>query len=236
MVEFIPAAHVRATLQRLQAARQQASELIGENPQPDSVYWQELFEANAAAALAAMPDIALPAGFVVRYRCYGQQGRDILVRPFVARATTDVAAVRRLIDWHPPPDSMSLQQRYSPTQDVELLYRHFTYSHTPSGLFDYWALMQELWASARWTHSQVIASADELSEITSREGWTVLHAVEHYEPAIAQSADSARLAILMQCPLRRFEINLDQIDIDTEQALQYADPILVASGPRGYVL
>lgn len=236
-VDFIPAAHVRDTLQRVVAARQRASEVVGPASQdPGNAYWEQWFEANAAAALASIDSVKLHEGFVVRYRCYGAQGRDLLVRPFVARASTDVTQVRRLLDWHPGPDSMSLQQQHAPTQDVELLYRHFEFARTATGVFDYWVIMQELWASARWTHSHVIASADELSQITARDGWQVIHPVEHYEPAVVLAEDSSRLAVLIQSPLRRFEINLQQIDIDAQQAMHYAEPILVASGPRGYVL
>lgn len=237
MVDLVPAAHVRETLQRVHAARQRAGEVAGPpSRDPDNAYWERWFEANAAAVLQVVDGVTLSDGFAVRYRCYGQQGRDLLVRPFVARLDTDVAAVRRLLEWHPPPDSMSVQQRYTPTQDAELLYRHFRFARTPSGLFDYWVVMQELWASARWTHSHVIASAEELSQLTSSEGWKVLHPVERYEPAVVLSGAAARLAILMHCPLERFAIQLEQIDIDAEQALHYAEPILVASGPRGWVL
>jgi hypothetical protein len=237
MVEFVAAAHVRERLARLYAARQQASEQVGgSGATADPAYWESLFEANAAAVLTAIDSVGLPDGLAVRYRCYGQHGRDLLVRPFVARSSTDVSAIRRLIDWHPPPDSMSLEQRHAPTQDVDLLYRHFQISRTADGVFDYWMVMQELWASARWTHSHVLASAEELSQITAAPGWEVLHPVEQYQPAVVCSGDASRLAVLVQCPLQRFEINLQQIDIDAQQALHYADPILVASGPRGWVV
>ncbi|HVO23686.1 MAG TPA: hypothetical protein VMW56_08665 [Candidatus Margulisiibacteriota bacterium] len=234
-VEFVPAAHVREVTRRVADARQHALDRCGAAPpHPDTSYWQALFEANAAEVLAVLPAITLPGGFVVRYRFFEQRGRDLLVRPFVARASTDVEGVRQLIDWHPPPDSLASAQTGSPTQDVALLYRHFSFPHTAIGVFEYWLAMQELWASQRWAHSHVIASATDLSQITAGEGWEVVHPVEAYEPAVVLSDDSARLAVLLQCPLGRFEITLQQIEIASDQSLHYGEPVLVASGPRGY--
>jgi len=117
---------------------------------------------------------------------------------------------------------------------VALLYRHFSYPHTAVGVFEYWLAMQELWASERWAHSHVIASAGDLSQITAGDGWEVLHPVEVYEPAVVRSNGSARLAVLVECPLRRFEISLQQIEIGEDQSLRYGEAVLVASGPRGY--
>jgi hypothetical protein len=236
-VDFIPAAHVRATMQRVQEARQRVLDNSGPPPaEPDATYWERLFEANAAEVLAALSDVKLATGYGVRYRFFGQRNSDLMVRPFVARTSTDVDSVRRLIDWHPPPDSTDGVARYAPTQDVELLYRHFSFPWQATGVFDYWVAMQELWASARWTHSHVIASAAELSQLTAGEGWEVLHPVETYEPAVVLDAATARLAVLVECPLRRFEISLQQIDIGADREVRYADPVLVAAGPRGYVL
>ncbi|MBI1813768.1 MAG: hypothetical protein HYR72_02185 [Deltaproteobacteria bacterium] len=236
-VEFIPAAHVRALTKRIEAARQRAVDRLGVPPaQPDTRYWEELFEANAAEVLAAIPTVQLATAFVVRYRSYGQQGRDLLVRPFVARAGTDVDTVRQLLDWHAAPDAVASALASAPTQDVELLYRHFTFPRTAAGVFEYWLAMQELWASARWAHSHLIASADELSQITAGEGWQVMHPVEAYEPAVVLAADSARLAVLVQCPIGRFEIALHQIDVNADQSLSYGEPVIVAHGPKGYVI
>ena len=234
-VEFVPAAHVREVTRRISEARQRALDRSGTPPpQPTAAYWEALFEANAADVLAVLPAIALPAGFVVRYRFFEQSGRDLLVRPFVARASTDVEAVRQLIDWHPPPDSLATALVGNPTQDVSLLYRHFSFPHTAIGVFEYWLAMQELWASQRWAHSHLIASATDLSQITAGEGWQVMHPVETYEPAVVRSNGSARLAVLIECPLGRFEISLQQIEIADDQSLRYGEAILVASGPRGY--
>lgn len=236
-VEFVPAAHVRMLTRRVEEARQRAIDRCGPAPvSADAAYWERLFETNAAEVLAALAAVQLPAGFVVRYRFFGQRGRDLQVRPFVARAGTDIDVIRRLLDWHPPPDSLTSALPSHPTQDVELLYRHFSFPPTPAGLFEYWLAMQELWASQRWTHSHLIASAEELSQITAGPGWEVLHPVEIYEPAVVRSDGSARLAVLMHSPLRRFEISLQQIDIAADHALHFAEPILVASGPRGYLV
>jgi hypothetical protein len=235
-VEFIPAAHVRAATQRIAAARQRAVDAHGAPPpSPDARYWEPLFEANAVEVLAALPAITLAAGFVVRYRFFGQRGHDLLVRPFVARARTDVDVVRQLLDWHAPPDSIASALAAAPTQDVELLYHHFAFPPTAVGVFEYWLAMQELWASARWIHSHVIASVAELSQMTARDGWEVVQPVETYEPAVVRTDAGARLAVLVFSPLRRFEVSLQQVEIGTDQSLRYADSILVASGPRGYV-
>ncbi len=234
-VEFIPAADVRTLLRGVEGARQHALDRAGVPPAfPDARYWEALFESNAAEVLAVLPQVTLPPGFVVRYRFFRQRDQDLLVRPFVARATTDIETVRRLIEWHAPPDS-DAAGRARP-QDVELLYRHFTFPRTAMGVFQYWLAMQELWASQRWAHSHVIASAAELSQITAAEGWEVLHRVEAYEPAVVPGAGGRRLAVLVQTPLRRFEITLQQIEIAADQSLQYGEPVLVASGPRGYML
>ncbi len=233
-VEFIPAAHVHALTGRITAARQQALARCGNAKHPDAAYWERLFETNAAEVLAALPAVTLPSGFVVRYRFFEQRGQDLLVRPFVARSSTDVTGVRHLIDWHPPPDSLATALVGNPTQDVALLYSHFAFPRTATGVFEYWLAMQEVWASQRWAHAHLIASAVDLSQITSGEGWEVVHPVEAYEPAVVLSDTSARLAVLIESPLRRFTITLEQIEIAADQSLRYGEPVLVASGPRGY--
>jgi hypothetical protein len=234
-VEFVPAAHVHEVTRRISEARQRALDGSGTPPQePAAAYWEALFEANAAEVLAVLPAVTLPAGFVVRYRFFEQRGRDLLVRPFVARASTDVETIRQLIDWHPPPDSVATALVGNPTQDVALLYSHFSFPRTAIGVFEYWLAMQELWASQRWAHSHLIACAAELSQITARDGWQVVHPVEAYEPAVVLSDAAARLAVLIESPLRRFEISLHQIEISADQSLRYGESVLVASGPRGY--
>jgi hypothetical protein len=235
-VEFIPAAHVRAVTRGVEEARQRALDRCGVPPPSSGAeYWQTIFEATAAEVLTVLPAVKIAQDFVVRYRFFGQRGGDLLVRPFVARATTDVEAIRQLLDWHPPPDSVAASEAQRPTQDVDLLYRHFSYEPTAVGVFEYWLAMQELWASQRWAHSHVIASAAELSQITANTGWEVVHPVEAYEPAVVRGTGAARLAVLVQCPLRRFDITLQQAEIAADQSLHYGEPVLVATGPRGYV-
>ncbi len=236
-VEFIPAAHVRDLAQRLQAARQRAVDECGPPVAgaASDEYWELLFERNAAEVMATVPAVTLPSGFVVRYRFFGMRERDLLVRPFVARAVTDVGTVRRLLDWHAPPDSRPSDAAATAARDVELLYRHFTIPRTAVGYFEYWMVLQEIWASQRWAHAHLIASASELSQITSSPGWTVVEPVQVYEPAVVLSDDGARLAVLVESPLERFAIHLDQIDIGLDQSIRYAPPVLVASGPKGYL-
>ncbi|HVN87609.1 MAG TPA: hypothetical protein VMW17_22460 [Candidatus Binatia bacterium] len=237
-VEFVPATHVRAVTKRIEEARQRALDRIGPAPSqpPTAVYWEPLFEANAAEVLAVLPSVQLAAGYVVRYRFYEQRNRDLLVRPFIARPGTDVDTVRQLLDWHAPPDSVASARASAPTQDVDLLYRHFFFPDTAVGVFEYWLAMQELWASARWAHSHLIASADELSQITAADSWEVIHPVEAYEPAVVRGGHGARLAVLVECPIGRCEITLQQIQIHPDHSLQYAEPVIVAQGPKGYVL
>lgn len=236
-VEFVPAAHVQLCRQRIDAARERAGERARVAPREfDPGYWERWFEANAEEVLRAFPSVTVSPGYTVRYRCFGQYGRDVRVRPFVARAHTPVDRVRRVLPWHPPPDSMAVQERAAPTQDVELLYSRFSFPRTAEGYFDYWVVMQELWASARWAYSSIVASAQEWSQLTAAEGWQVLQPVERYEPAVIRQGERVSLAVLVHCPLQRFEIALQRIDIDAQQALHYDDPILVAAGPRGYVL
>jgi hypothetical protein len=233
-VEFIPAAHVHGLAQRIIEARQRALERCGVARQPDPAYWEQLFEANAAEVLAVLPAVTLPTGFVVRYRFFEQRGQDLLVRPFVARSSTDIGTIRQLIDWHPAPDSVATALAGNPTQDVALLYRHFGFPRTAIGVFEYWLAMQEVWASQRWAHAHLIASAVDLSQITSAAGWEVVHPVEAYAPAVVLSDSGARLAVLIESPIRRFTITLEQIEIAADQSLRYGEPVLVASGPRGY--
>jgi hypothetical protein len=236
-VEFIPAAHVRAVTARIHAARQRAADHCGPAPaQADARYWERFFETNAADVLGVLPAVELAPGYVVRYRFFGERGRDLLVRPFVARRDTDVDPIRRLLDWHPAPDSIASVLTDYPTQDVEFLYPHFSHPATAVGTFEYWLAMQEVWASQRWIHSHLIASAEELSQITAAEGWQLVQPVTACEPAVVLSDATARLAVLLHCPLGRFQITLQQVEIGADQSLRFVEPVLVAAGPRGYLL
>lgn len=236
-VQFVSADVVRDLRKRVLDARQKASsdQLEGEVSPERPEYWQCLFESNAAAVLAALSRVRLKSDYVVRYRFYGRRGGDLLVRPFVARATTDVETFRQILDWHPPPDSVA--PSHAPTdRDVELLYRHFEYEDSTEGRFEYWVAIQEVWASARWVHSTVVADTDELRALTSHGDWEIDHPLERCEPAIVVEGGVARLAVAVLCRLDRQTITLHQVEIYPDQRVEFANAIPIARGPRGYVI
>jgi hypothetical protein len=237
-VEFVSAAEVHDLQSRVAAARKLASDEAAKGglaPQ-DPAYWEALFESNAAAVLDTLGRVQLPSDRAVRYRFYGRRGADLLVRPFVARTSTDVSTIRQLIDWHPPPDSLAGSAAAAPTRDVEFLYRHFTYERSARGCYEYWVGIQELWASARWVHSRVIADADDFAAIVAGEQWRTNHEVERYEPAVIVGDDGAQLAVLLLCPLERQAITLHRIEIGADQEVRFVESIDVAVGPRGYLM
>jgi len=237
-VQFVSADVVRELRQRILDARQKASsktlEEDASSERPE--YWQQLFEDNAAAVLAALPRVRLTPGYVVRYRFYGRRGGDLLVRPFVARETTDVETFRQIIDWHPPPDSVAPSLRARADRDVELLYKHFEHETSPEGYFEYWVAMQEVWASARWVHSTVIADCEELAATTGDAGWELDHPVERCEPAIVQEEGIARLAVVVLSRLDRQAVTLHQIEIHPDRRIEFVNAIPIARGPRGYLI
>lgn len=237
-VEFVPAAEVHDLQGRVARARQLASDEAAEGrvSADDPTYWEDLFEANAAAVLGSLGRVHLPSDRSVRYRFYGRRGADLLVRPFVARTSTDVSTIRQLIDWHPPPDSLARSVAAAPTRDVDLLYRHFAYERSARGFYEYWIGIQELWASARWVHSRVIADGEAFAAVAQGERWTVNHAVERYEPAVVVGEETAQLAVLLFCPLERQAITLHRIEIGADQAVRFVEAIDVALGPRGYLM
>ncbi len=239
-VQFLDPAFVHALIARVAAARQSAaaSETAADVDEiaDDASYWEPHFEANAASVLGALERVRLAEGYAVRYRFYSRQGADLLVRPFVARAATDVSTVRQLLDWHAPPDSVAPALRGHPTRDTDLLYRHFTFEHSPQGYFEYWLAMQELWASARWIHSRVIADAETFGAVTGGNGWQIAHAVERCEPAVVADGERAQLAVLVFCPLERQVVTLHRIEIAADQSIEFADAIAVAHGPRGWLM
>ena len=236
-VHFVSAGVVRDLRKRILDARQQVSEQLEGDVSPERPeYWQRVFEDNAAAVLAVLPRVRLKPDYVVRYRFYGRRGADLLVRPFVARATTDVETIRQLIDWHPPPDSVAPSLRSRADRDVDLLYRHFEYEASTEGRFEYWLAMQEVWASARWVHSTVIADADELRALTGDSGWEIDHPLERCEPAIVWEDGVARLAVPVLCRLEQQAIALHQLEIHTDQRIEFVNAIPIARGPRGYLI
>jgi len=234
-VEHLSAQLVRDLGDRVAAARRQASQQLPESRAnaDDAAYWQDVFEANAAATLDALPRVELAAGHAVRYRFYGRRGNDFLIRPFVARAGTDVSAMLRVLDWHAPPDA-ARNADSSGVRDVELLYRHFSFEPTAAGAFAYWMAMQELWASPRWIHSTIIADADQFAQLTAAPEWEVERPVERVEPAVVRDGDGIQIAVLLHCPLERHMVTFHRVRIPPDQSIDFAESIVVAHGPRGY--
>ena len=233
-VEHLDAPLVRALRDRVAAARRAASENAPEERRDadDPRYWQALFEGNAAAVLAALPRVHLAAGHAVRYRFYGRRDGDLLVRPLVTRAGIDLTAVLKLLDWHAPPDATA--PTAGPSQDVELLYRFLTFEDSAAGVFEYFLAVQELWASQRWIHSTVLADADEFAQITAGSDWRVDRPLERVEPAVVRSGPAgADLAVLVHCPLGRHTVTFHRVHITADRAVEFAESLLVASGPRG---
>lgn len=234
-VEHLDAALVRDWRTRIAAARREASQAAPESRDAadDPAYWQTLFERNAAAVLAVLPRVQLAPGHAVRYRFYGREGNDLRVRPFVTRTGSDISAMLRLLDWHPAPDARA-PVATAASQDVDLLYRHFTFEQSAAGLFEYWLAMQELWASQRWIHAMVLADATELAQLTTRPDWRVDRPVERVEPAVIRGgSDGTHLAVLVHSPLERHTVTFQQVRITPEQAIEFTQSLLVASGPRG---
>jgi hypothetical protein len=233
-VEHLDPQLVRDTRERIAEARRRASESVpeGRGDADEPHYWQAVFEANAAAVLAVLPRVRLAAGHAVRYRFYGRRGSDLLVRPFVTRAGADASTLLKLLDWHAPPDATT--PTGVPTQDAELLYRHFSFDLTAAGIFEYWLAMQELWASQRWIHSTVLADADELGALTSQVDWRLERPVERVEPAVIRAAaDGHQLAVLVHCPLDRHTVTFQRVRIPPDQSIELAESLMVALGPRG---
>ncbi len=235
-VEHLPAALVEDLSDRVARSRRRASEELPESREhaDDPAYWQRVFELNSAALLGALERVHLAAGHLVRYRYYGRHRTDFLVRPFVARAGTDVSAMLRLLDWHPAPDSARATDS-GLGRDVELLYRHFRFEPSAAGVFEYWLAMQELWASQRWIHSTIIADAEQLAQLTAAPEWQIERPVERSEPAVIRDGDASQIAVLVHCPLERHMVTFHRVHIAADQSIEFAESILVAHGPRGYL-
>lgn len=228
---------VRATA----AAVEQAHILVGQGEvatrgeADDPEQWQALLEANAAAVLDALPHVELPHGFAVRYRVYERKSEELRVRPFVARTTADIAAVRTALEWHAPPDTASAAERLGANRDVDLLYRHFLFTPSALGVFQYWLAMQEIWASLNWVHTRVIADERDFTEIVGAADWQVERQPETHQPVVLRDGDGSHLALLLYSPLRRHSISLQQVEIRLDQSIVFGESITVATGPRGYV-
>lgn len=236
-VEAVAASDVRATAEAVDAAHRRASSAVpaGRDESDSPQHWQTILETNAAAVLDALEHVTLPAGYVVRYRFFERADNDLRVRPFVARASTDVEAVRAALEWHPAPDSGPAAQRSRGNRDADLLYRHFSFTDSALGVFQYWVAMQEIWASAGWVHSRVVADRQHFAEIVGAAEWQVERELESYQPAVVRRPDGANLAVLLYSPLQRHSIDLHQVEIQADNGLLFSAPITVASGPRGYL-
>jgi hypothetical protein len=219
-VEHLPPAVVSDLADRIARARRMVSDQLPESRQraDDPAYWQELFETNAGALLGALERVRLADGYAVRYRYYGRRGNDFLIRPFVLRAGVDASAVLRLLDWHPPPDA-TRGAHSSAGRDVELLYQHFRFEPSAAGAFEYWIAMQELWAT----------------QLTSAPDWQVERPVERVEPAVIREGDASQIAVLVHCPLERHIVMFHRVRVGPDQSIEFAESILVAHGPRGYL-
>jgi hypothetical protein len=235
-VEFVPAEFVHTLVRRIGDARAEALRGFEKMPAPgepgEAHYWESVLETNAAQVLRVLEHTHLETGFAVRYRFYEMRGGDLRVRPFVTRRDADVTAFKRLLDWHAAPDAGAV----GAGRDAELLYRHFRYQRAAPGVFEYWFALQEIWASSRWAHSRVIASADDLGRLTSEPEWTVVHMAEHCAPAVVLAEESSHLAVLVYSPIGRQTVTLEQISIGPDQVIRYGEPIVVATGPRGWIL
>lgn len=235
-VEFVAADFVHALVRRIGEARAEALRGFEKVPEPgapdEGAYWETVLEANAARVLQVLQRTRLAAGHVVHYRYYEMRGGDLRARPFVTRIGTDTSTVKRLLDWHPAPDAGAVGSG----QDAELLYRHFELERSPEGVFEYWFAMQEIWASSRWAHSRVLATADELGQITAQEGWNVEHVAEHCAPAVVDAEGSSHLAVLVYSPIGQQRVALEHVAVGADKVVRYGQPVVVAAGPRGWIL
>jgi hypothetical protein len=233
-VESVDPALVRDLRDHIAAARRAASEATPESRRDadDAAYWQDLFERNAAAVLGVLPRVRLAADHAVRYRFYGRRDGDLLVRPFVTRAGSDLSVILKLLDWHAPPDATAPSGGAS--QDVELLYRFFTHEESAAGALEFFLAMQELWASQRWIHSTLLADAGELARLTGDGDWRIDRPVERVAPTVVRGGpDGTHLAVLVHNPLGRHTVTFHRVRITPQRAVEFAESLLVASGPRG---
>ncbi len=237
IVETISSEDIVAAINAIEQAHMTVGEAVpgSADEAEDAEHWQTILEENAKAVLSALEHVSLPDGFVVRYRFYERHEKEIRIRPFVARETTDVDVVRAALEWHPPPDSSSALERMRANRDADLLYRRFEFADSALGVFHYWLAMQDIWASASWVHARVIAGKEHFAEIVASTDWQVERSVESYQPVVVRREDGANLALLIYSPLHRHSIALQQVEIQQDNAIVFAEPITVATGPRGYV-
>lgn len=202
---------------------------------PDEArYWEQVLAANAALVLQALSLTALPPPFSVHYRFFENRGGELRIRPFVSRTDTDAGALKRVLDWHPPPDA---EGHGSPDQDAGILYRHFSLSRTPEGIFEYWFAMREIWASSAWVHARVIATASYLDQFISQPGWRSEHRVQQCAPAVVtDEGNSSHLAVLVYSPITCEKVVLEHVEVLPDKSIRYGPRLTVATGPRGYLV
>ena len=76
--------------------------------------------------------------------------------------------------------------------------------------------------------------AAELAQLTSDGDWRVDRPVERVEPTVIRGGDDgSHLAVLTHNPLGRHSITYHRVRISPERAIEFAESLLVASGPRG---
>lgn len=234
-VEALAPALVRDCSARIEAARTAAVAAVGGDAGAPG-YWESVFERNAAEVLQRFPEVRLPPGSVVRYVYYGRERTDLLIRPLVTRSGLDLHEVRDHLDWHAAPDSVARMDG-RPTRDVELLYRHFAFERTAIGYFTYWVVLQEIWGSARWVHSRLLADREAFETLLRSGGWQVHQDIERFEPcAVLDPVGGCDLVVLCHGWLLANTVELVRVRIDADQAIRFHEPVLIASGPKGYLV
>ncbi len=240
-VEFVSADFVHRLIKNVAEARTRALQGFERMPPPgdthEPLFWEGVLEANAARVLDALTHTRITPGAAVRYRFYENRGGDLRIRPFVLRQGSDASIARRVLEWHRPPDAQARGMPATADRDAELLYRHFQIERTAEGVFEYWFAMQEIWASSYWAHARVIASPDELGQLTASPDWQILQAVDHCAPAVVlESQETSHLAVLVYSRVRQESVTLEQVRIPADQRIAYTASTLVATGPAGYLL
>ena len=105
----------------------------------------------------------------------------------------------------------------------------------PPVVFEYWLAMQELWASQRWIHSTIITDVEQFAELTAAPEWQIERPVERVEPAVVCDGEVRQIAVLLHCPIERHMVMFHRVRVRPDQSIEFAESILVAHGPRGYL-
>ena len=72
-------------------------------------------------------------------------------------------------------------------------------------------------------------------ELTAGADWQVERPVERVEPAVVRDAEINQIAVLLYCPIERHNITFHRIRVLPDRSVEFAESILVAHGPRGYL-